>query len=326
MGGPLHTEDMRRASRGYYIKPYFVSDYDLARPLDVDEPHTIMTLVDKYTLPGMPGFPWPSEACFIAAQGGTPRPWRLVQNITHVQLQAIFAASLGWQNNARFAFICYQSIPRAHALARNVRDYQLCINRFYVDNITGLPYPLSFKPGPVGDTHHPPPPDPAYCREGEEYMRCPAPWEEPTFYEIGRQKLAEATERGEVLDFEFAQRMQGLLGTSQEAVWSCQDPDFNPLDRTPLLNMFLGGYSDGFYTHATWVEHDDPSEVAKEALEQHKKFAMEWVKKHYKTISPVLMANAEMIMQDIWGILKGSPISQLTHKYLSVCTRFFFQF
>lgn len=107
-------------------------------------------------------------------------------------------------------------------------------------------------------------------------------------------------EEGEALDFEFAKRMQGLLGVAQESVWACLDPSFNPADRPGALERFSAGYTATFYKTVAWQDQQDPRAVATEALQQHKAFCEEWVHKHYRTLTPLVTAAAEALVADFY--------------------------
>ena len=84
------------------------------------------------------------------------------------------------------------------------------------------------------------------------------------------------------------------------------------MDRSMLLNLFIEEYSGDFFKNAPWTQHDDISTVVDELLDQHKTFAQEWVRKHYKNITPMVFSPADTIVQDLRGILKGTSISDLS--------------
>jgi hypothetical protein len=145
------------------------------------------------------------------------------------------------------------------------------------------------------------PPNIDVCKEGVHFIACSSPIDpKPKYYEVGSDYLKNAVERGEALDFAFAKRMQGLLGTGQDAVWACLDPDFNPADRPAVLERFMGSYTAGFYKGVTWEDQQDPRAVATEALQQHKAMCQEWVHKHYKTLTPLVTAAAEALVSDFY--------------------------
>jgi hypothetical protein len=128
-------------------------------------------------------------------------------------------------------------------------------------------------PGPADDKDASPPPDPNYCLEGRDFVR--QSWGfggPPLYYEIGRDLLEESLEAGERLDFEFAKRMQGLLGGPLAAVWDCLDPSFNPADRGNLLAQFLGSYGRDFHSQMRFEEGIEARAVVTEAMQQHQAF------------------------------------------------------
>lgn len=80
---------------------------------------------------------------------------------------------------------------------------------------------------------------PEYCVLNEDYVVPPSN-DNPNsarYYEINKRLLRERCREAERLDFDFAQKMQGLLAVPQTVVWTCLDTDFDPLDRSPLLQV-----------------------------------------------------------------------------------------
>jgi hypothetical protein len=157
-----------------------------------------------------------------------------------------------------------------------------------------------FNIGPPGHPDPSLPPNPGACRPGVDFVACPSPLDSPKYYEVGSDYLKRALEDGEALDFEFAKRMQGLLGVAQDAVWACLDPNFNPADRAGALERFSAGYTATFYKTVAWQDQQDPRAVATEALQQHKAFCEEWVHKHYRTLTPLVTAAAEALVADFY--------------------------
>lgn len=145
------------------------------------------------------------------------------------------------------------------------------------------------------------PPNMDVCVPGQDFVARKNPLEgPPEYYEVGSAFLSRCVEEGELLDFAFAKRMQGLLGVGQDAVWACMDPDFNPADRAGALERFAAAYTASFYRSVSWQDQQDPRAVAIEALQEHKAFCQEWVHKHYRTLTPIITSAAEALVADFY--------------------------
>lgn len=131
------------------------------------------------------------------------------------------------------------------------------------------------------------------------------------FYRVGVNYLETVCQEAEKLDFNFAQRIQGLIGAAQHTVWQCLDPDFDPLDRNPLLITFLKARIEGYLAkiQADHVNVGD-KKVASHMLQQHKIFTSEWVKKNYKSLTPLVESASVMLIQKCLNVIP-LPLSQL---------------
>lgn len=148
------------------------------------------------------------------------------------------------------------------------------------------------------------PPNLNYSLFNRDYIVGPAgSVDTPVFLEIGRNVLMMTCEDAEKRDFQFAQKMQGLLGVSQSSVWDCLDPDFNPADRDGLLQSFLKSQTDGFLGLLQIHEDHDVRDVAFEVMRRHKTFCQEWVKRHYKNITPMIASAAENLAMKCVNVL-----------------------
>ena len=79
------------------------------------------------------------------------------------------------------------------------------------------------------------------------------------------------------MDLGFARRIMGLLGVSQDAVWACLDPDFNPADRQEILDRFTSNYTQDFYKSVNWADVPDARAVGIQAIQQHKAVCQVWL-------------------------------------------------
>jgi hypothetical protein len=146
-------------------------------------------------------------------------------------------------------------------------------------------------------------PHPFFSVDGRDYVRPDGRDHvrpDSTYLEIGIKKLKSILEEAESLDLSFAKRMEGLQNVASSVVWDCIDPDFNPTDRQAVLNQFMGKYLDRFYSKLDPVGEPGVRDVASEALHKHKAFCEEWVKKHYKNLTPLITSSAEALAGDFY--------------------------
>jgi hypothetical protein len=115
-------------------------------------------------------------------------------------------------------------------------------------------------------------------------------------FEVGCKYLKEACEQAEMLDYSFAQSMQGLRGTNISAVWTCTDPEYDITDRATVLAQFVKMYMEKFYTHISVMGSTDVEEVVHEALRLHEEFCKGWVHRHHRTLSPEITAASEALV------------------------------
>lgn len=248
---------------GHYLKPFTVDDDDECVPFPPPpgyDPKKKKRLDLEYDA-GLPGVPWPStEAVELVMPGfdDNEEDW-----INIVDQDELKKACLPY-----FSRMMGVYADSARIVARKDADTPFMVIRKY---ICGKHNALHHS-GPYGFNDPSLPPNMDVCKEGVHFMACPSPLEDPRYYEVGSEYLKETVERGEALDFAFARRMQGLLGTGQDAVWACLDPDFNPADRPGVMERFSGAYTAGFYKAVSWEDSHDPRAVATEALQQHKAF------------------------------------------------------
>ena len=113
------------------------------------------------------------------------------------------------------------------------------------------------------------------------------------YMEVGALALTPALERAERLDWLFAKRMEGLTNVAATVCWDCLDPDFNPADRQPVLQQFMAKYLDRYYSKVGLT--GDAEATLAEGLRRHKEFCKEWVRQHYKSLTPYLFGPAEVL-------------------------------
>lgn len=147
--------------------------------------------------------------------------------------------------------------------------------------------------------------DNKYCKKGRDYV---TPDDDQKYYEIGLDFLKELCMQAEQRDREFSMTIQGLLGVAQNYVWACMDPDFDPHDRLPLWHLYVKTKLEQALDS---VKQD---QSANEILRQHKVFCKEWVHKHYKNITPIVMSASIVVINKCLNIIprKFQGLSNLT--------------
>jgi hypothetical protein len=114
--------------------------------------------------------------------------------------------------------------------------------------------------------------------------------------EISKEKLKDACEQAEELDYAFALSMQGLRGASIQAVWHCIDPEYDVSDRAPVLAQFVKMYMEKFYSQINAPAGTVVEDVVHEALNLHEEFCKGWVHTHHRTLSADVTAAAESLV------------------------------
>jgi len=141
----------------------------------------------------------------------------------------------------------------------------------------------------VPATREVPAPHPQKSRPGVHYLVPGA----QGYMEVGALLLCPALERAERLDWLFAKRMEGLTNVAANVCWDCLDPDFNPADRQPVLQQFMAKYLDRYYAKLGLT--GDAEALLAEGVRRHKEFCKEWVRQHYKSLTPYLFGPAEVL-------------------------------
>ena len=272
-----NAHEPRPGRYGHYLKPYTVDDEQECVPFPAPPEYDAneQKKTDKRVIQaGWPGQPWPDKSIVEYVQ----RKWEEYKRIwialdERPRLEEM-AKRAGWgMSFIKYYISAMVEIGRANAPVPFMISRKVYMDSQYDKEL--------FHPG-HGKMRDPGlPPNSDWCVEGIHFVGCNSPLEDhsPSYYEIGPEFLKQCVERGEKLDFEFARRMQGLLGVGQDAVWACLDPDFNPADREGALERFTGSYSAGFYKSVTWEDQQDPRGVAIEALQQHKAFCQVRIQK-----------------------------------------------
>ena len=161
--------------------------------------------------------------------------------------------------------------------------------------------PSDKAPGMDKDDHRPIP-FRRFCLPGRDYMLATDP---PSYHEIGLTALKEALEQAEAMDLAFARRMEGLANVASQVCWDCLDPDYDPSDRPAVMEQFMGKYLDRFYSGIDPENGPPTNTVADEVLQKHKAFCQAWVRRHYKTLTPVITGPAEALASEYYPYMEG---------------------
>jgi len=218
----------RNGIMGHYIKPFMVDVFYECIPFPVPAAYgnpDYMKHPDACLFAGIPGLPWPDESVCKAVLAKA-------DDVAIIPTADMFKGTqFNWEHRQSF-------IDEFIYVANNVGN-------IYAENAFNLPRydfhasdSIFRHPGPHNDKDPSNIPDFMLMEINRDYVAAPPPWESPHYYEIGAETLKKCVERGELLDLAFARRIMGLLGVSQDAVWACLDPDFNPADRQEILARF----------------------------------------------------------------------------------------
>jgi len=129
-----------------------------------------------------------------------------------------------------------------------------------------------------------------YCEEDTHYI-LPG----PDYMQVGKQTLRAALEEAEQLDLQFAKRMEGLTNCAASVCWDCRDPDFNPADRQPVLQQFMGKYMDRFYAQMGLGSTPPVEASMDEGVRRHREFCKEWARQHLRSLTPFVTGPAEVL-------------------------------
>jgi hypothetical protein len=277
------STQLREGAYGHYIKPYAVyhrGDKIYTKPY----PNKPQQQKHLKIFPGTPGYPYPPTTICQQFEGASKvQIQNLLTNLTYCTIR----------------FQAYTDVlkrERKYSVTGNFDDLFLVTRK---DVFEEYQTPSITDNGLEDqDPHYLP--DTKYAQENVDYIR--ALHNNTPFYEIGREHLTESLKQAEELDYEFSKKIQGLTGSSSEYIWSCLDPDFEPMDRNKLLSVYLENYSKEFSRSSK--SDPDFRAVARHEIQQHKAFCEEWVRKHYKTLTPNVTATAELVVAEIYPYIK----------------------
>lgn len=153
----------------------------------------------------------------------------------------------------------------------------------------------------------------------ENIHRCnDIQWEmrpEETFYMVGKLWIMERIMQAERADFEFASRIQGLQGSTQDSVWTCIKASPQMANRNEFVDRFVHPYIQKFVQNHPARQGTDPDQVIMEAIRMYQKFCDTWELKHIKQVSCKIHAYCESLIvifkDQIASIYRKIPLKQL---------------
>lgn len=118
-----------------------------------------------------------------------------------------------------------------------------------------------------------------------------------TYYEIKKEGLKHRCNISEHLDFTFATMVQGFLGTPQNTVWTCLNPDYDPLDYHIMFKEYVNWRVRSYMVDYGRDNTIDTEEVTNDMIREHSIYCREWVRQHYKNITPLVSSAAYLLVQ-----------------------------
>ena len=123
--------------------------------------------------------------------------------------------------------------------------------------------------------------------EGIDYI---TPSSQEKYGEVGQYYLIRICEEAERNDFAMAQTIQGLLGVGQNMVWACLDPEYNPIDRIPLMKELV-------LHRISEILKKKGRRAIEASLMEHKRFCKTWVWRHFRNLTPMITSAASILVQ-----------------------------
>ena len=117
-----------------------------------------------------------------------------------------------------------------------------------------------------------------------------------TFVAVGWKNICAILRKAEDDDFSFAQRIQGLQGATQDAVWSYIDQAQLQRDRSTMLDKFFNGFLQKFLQNHPPSESNKPEHVVAEAVRMYEKMCEKWSVRHVRSVSPKIHAHCEALL------------------------------
>ena len=143
-----------------------------------------------------------------------------------------------------------------------------------------------------------------------QHFMFPAPFE--TFYAVGWKNICASLRAAEDADFSFAQRIQGLQGATQDAVWSYVDQAQLQRDRSTMLDKFFNGFLQKFLQSHPPSESNKPEHVVAEAVRMYEKMCEKWSVRHVRSVSPKIHAHCEALLNffhDVIPLMSATDLS-----------------
>lgn len=159
-------------------------------------------------------------------------------------------------------------------------------------------------------------PDPKYVSKTRHMW---FPTENQTFWTIGSLWIMDRIKQAQSADFEFAQRIQGLQGSTQEAVWANLDANNmdHHMDRNAFVHHFLSVYIHRFLlAHPPGERTNNPDRVVAEAVRMYEEMSSQWESGHIKQLSAKVQGCGEGLLSIFYEHISPRITSKLTVKQL----------
>ena len=160
-------------------------------------------------------------------------------------------------------------------------------------------------------------PDKDLCRE-EHFI---FPFTDETFYGVGWKRLSSIVRSAESSDFDFAQRIQGLQGATQDAVWSFVDQAQLQRDRSTMLDKFFNGFLQKFLQNHPPSESNKPEHVVAEAVRMYEKMCEKWSVRHIRCVTAKIHAHCEALINFFRDVIPIMSKTDLTIKQWAYLVR-----
>ena len=215
----------------------------------------------------------------------------------------------------------------AAATARRIADSTIPWNPFRDAKYRPYPKSRGLMPCQYVDTIEPTDKDPEHTPDWHytELYTHVVPIED-THFEVSATALRIVLDAAERMDYQFAQRMQGLQNATFEAVWPSSDRCGSERDATAVTDLFIKGYMGNFVARYGKKNEMDgsvlPVEVIREVIHMHSQFTHEWDDAYKRRLAPTLQAGAEAFVGMFSTHQTLKPLREVPNKW-ALLSRYF---
>lgn len=144
-----------------------------------------------------------------------------------------------------------------------------------------------------------------------KHISWPLPGE--TFWVIGWRWLTERLKQAETADFEFALKIQGLQGGTQESVWADLNVQSCSQDRTNLVEKFINVFGQKFSDQMKGMQSRTPHDLIAQVVRMYESMCEKWSFFHVKQLAPRVEAAIEAML-----VLFGKEITKIVGENLTM--------